>query len=123
MGARKRIKNEKIVEVFKKKACNISATCSALDIDRKTFYAWKKKDANLAEMLDEACEALIDNAETMLLSKLNEGDLTAIIFFLKTKAKKRGYVEGREIDANVSTDIDLKPLTKEELEILAKGGK
>lgn len=123
MGARKGIKNEKIVEVFRKKACNVSATCIALNIDRKTFYDWKKKSPELSAMLDDACESLIDNAETMLLSKINDGDLTAIIFFLKTKGKKRGYIEGREIDANVTTDIDLKPLTKEELEILAKGGK
>ena len=123
MGARKGIKNEKIVEVFRKKACNVSATCIALNIDRKTFYDWKKKSPELSAMLDDACESLIDNAETMLLSKINDGDLTAIIFFLKTKGKKRGYIEGREIDANVTTDIDFKPLTKEELEILAKGGK
>ena len=123
MGARKGIKNEKIVEVFRKKACNVSATCIALNIDRKTFYDWKKKSPELSAMLDDACESLIDNAETMLLSKINDGDLTAIIFFLKTKGKKRGYIDGREIDANVTTDIDFKPLTKEELEILAKGGK
>ncbi len=120
---RKRISDDTIVKVFKNKVCNISATCDSLGIDRSTFYSWRRKYPELDEKLKEAEESVIDYAETRLVEKVNDGDLTAIIFFLKTKGKKRGYIEGREIDANVSTDIDLKPLTKEELEILSKGGK
>lgn len=120
---RKKITNKAVLKVFKSKAGNISATCDALGIDRSTFYSWRRKYPELDEMLKGEEESMIDFAETRLMEKINDGDLTAIIFFLKTKGKKRGYIEGREIDANVTTDIDLKPLTKEELEILAKGGK
>lgn len=120
---RKRIGDGTILKVFKAKVCNISATCDALGIDRSTFYSWRRKYPELDEKLKDAEESVIDYAETRLVEKVNDGDLTAIIFFLKTKGKKRGYIEGREIDANVTSDIDLKPLTKEELEILAKGGK
>lgn len=120
---RKKITNETVLKVFKSKVGNISATCDALGIDRSTLYSWRRKYPELDEMLKGQEESMIDFAETRLMEKINDGDLTAIIFFLKTKGKKRGYIEGREIDANVTTDIDLKPLTKEELEILAKGGK
>lgn len=120
---RKKIANETVLKVFKSKVGNISATCDALGIDRSTFYNWRRKYPELDEMLKGQEESMIDFAETRLMEKINDGDLTAIIFFLKTKGKKRGYIEGREIDANVTTGIDLKPLTKEELEILAKGGK
>jgi len=32
-------------------------------------------------------------AESQLMKKIKQGNLTAIIFFLKTQAKHRGYVE------------------------------
>ena len=120
---RKRITDETILKVFKSKVANISATCDALNIDRSTFYDWRSKYPELGEKLKDVEEGLIDFAETRLYEKVNDGDLTAIIFYLKTKGKKRGYIEGQEINANVSSDIDIKPLTEEELKILAKGGK
>ena len=45
----------------------------------------------------EASETTIDFVESQLLKNINEGDTTSIIFFLKTKAKHRGYVERQEI--------------------------
>lgn len=107
MGKRKKIPREKIVEVFSKKGCNVSATCLALGIDRGTFYKWKKADETLSEMLEEAEEAVIDNAESKLLQKINEGDTTCLIFYLKTKGKSRGYVEKTEIDATVNPFYEL----------------
>ncbi len=41
----------------------------------------------------DAREAMIDLAEGKLYQNINDGDNTAIIFFLKTQAKDRGYVE------------------------------
>lgn len=92
-----------IVKVYERKGCNVSATCTALGISRQTFYTWKSKDQELKEMLEEAEEAIIDFAESKLVEKIGEGDLTATIFFLKTKGKKRGYVEKYENDVSVNS--------------------
>lgn len=97
------IKNNRIVEVYTKNGCNISNTCKALKISRQTFYEWKRKDENLNQMLEEAEEAMIDFAESKLIEHIDNGDVTSLIFFLKTKGKKRGYVEKTESDINVNT--------------------
>ena len=94
--------NEKIVSIYRKKLGNVSATCDALNISRQTFYTWKEKSLVLQQMLDEADESLLDWAETKLVEQINDGSLTALIFFLKTKGKKRGYVE--QIDSNITTN-------------------
>ncbi len=99
---RRKIANSRIVEVYRKKACNVSATCNALKVDRSTFYKWRDEDASLRQMLDDADEALVDNVESKLLAAINDGNMTAIIFFLKCKAKERGYVDRTEHDITIN---------------------
>ena len=98
----KNIPIETIVKIYEKKGCNITATCTALGISRKTFYEWKEKKKKLAEGLKAAEEAIIDFAESKLVEHINNDDVQALIFFLRTKGKKRGYVEKTEADVNIN---------------------
>ena len=98
----KKIPIEKIIQIYEKKGCNITATCTALGISRKTFYEWKEKKKKLAEGLEAAEEAIIDFAESKLVEHINNDDVQALIFFLRTKGKKRGYVEKTEADVNIN---------------------
>lgn len=98
----KKPSNETIVKLFEKKGCNVSATCAAIGCSRYSFYLWKEKDPKLARMLDDTYESVIDFAESKLIEHINNGDITSLIFFLKTKGKKRGYVERVEQDVNVN---------------------
>lgn len=118
---------KEIANVYAKKAANKSSTCMALGICRHTLDNWRKKSDKLNEMMTEVEEQLIDFSESKLLEKIQDGDLTAIIFHLKTKGKKRGYVEGVEIEEHRSTNLDLSGLSKEEMDtvfrILKKANK
>ena len=98
----KNIPIEKIVAIYEKKGCNITATCDALGISRKTFYEWKDKKKKLAEGLEAADEAILDFAESKLVEHIQNDDVQALIFFLRTKGKKRGYVEKTESDVNIN---------------------
>ena len=98
----KNIPIETIVKIYEKKGCNITATCTALGISRKTFYEWKEKKKKLAEGLEAAEESIIDFAESKLVEHINNDDVQALIFFLRTKGKKRGYVEKTEADVNIN---------------------
>ena len=97
-----KVKDEEIVKVYEKKAGNVSATCSALGISRMAFYKRVSKNKGLKEMINEVDESLIDFSESKLIEKISEGDLTAIIFHLKTKGRDRGYVERREDNVNLN---------------------
>lgn len=110
----KNIPIEKIIQVYEKKGCNITATCTALGISRKTFYEWKEKKKKLAEGLEAAEEAIIDFAESKLVEHINNDDVQALIFFLRTKGKKRGYVEKTETDVNINQFEKLMQDTEDE---------
>ena len=94
MAKLKGLTYKKIAEVYEKKACNVSATCAALNISRTMWYRWREKESE---------EGLIDFAETKLMGNIQNGEVTSLIFFLKTKGKGRGYVE------TVKNEVTLNP--------------
>ena len=93
MSKVRRTETSKIVAAYEKKGGNMAATATALGITRQALYKWRKEDEKLSKMLDDIDEGILDYTESKLIEKVNEGNLTAIIFLLKTKGKKRGYIE------------------------------
>ncbi len=104
--------NEQIAETYRKKGCNVSAACTALNINRTTFYRWQNDDEELKQMLEDADESVIDLTESKLLEEIMGGNITAIIFYLKTKGKKRGYIERTDHEVEVKTG---EKMTREEI--------
>ena len=91
-------KQSKFLEVFKTNTNNISVACAKAGISRVTFYEWINKSNEFAQKVDEAKEALIDFAESQLFENIKEGKETSLIFFLKTQAKSRGYIEKSQVE-------------------------
>ena len=94
-------KKEEFLKVLKNKRGNISVACDASNIARRTYYYWIEKDQEFKQKAEEAQESLIDLAESKLMENIEANDNTSIIFFLKTKGKKRGYIEKQEVDATI----------------------
>ncbi len=80
----------------------VSYACQKVGITRACYYKWRESDPKFKERAEEVEEETIDVVESKLLSAINNDDLTAIIFYLKTKGKKRGYIERVEQDVNVN---------------------
>lgn len=97
----KRISNSKIIEVYASKAANLSATAKALNVDRNTLYKRRKKSTELDSQMTEIEESLLDFTESKLIQQIDASNLTAIIFYLKTKGRKRGYVEKQESEVSM----------------------
>ena len=75
---------------------NLSTAAKSLSVDRATLYKWIEQEG-LEEAVIEGRNTRIDFVESKLDQKINSVDTTAIIFFLKTQGKNRGYVERQEI--------------------------
>ena len=61
-----------------------------------TIYEYLDRFRALKGVLAEARESALDEAESELMKLIRAGNLTAIIFFLKTQGKSRGYSERGE---------------------------
>ena len=78
----------------------VTMACKNADISRKTFYEWKKKDKEFEKQVKDIQEITVDFVESQLHRQIRDGNGTATIFYLKTKAKHRGYVEQQDITIN-----------------------
>lgn len=69
----------------------IKVACSNTGINRSTFYDWKKKDEEFAAAVDVIMAEQCDEVESRLFQRIQQGDTTAIIFYLKSKGQCNGY--------------------------------
>ena len=108
-------RKEKVIEAFHKSFCNVYIACQNANVGRTTFYQWKKDDKDFAQTLEDTEEMNLDIAESKLFEQVKQGNTTAIIFFLKTKAQHRGYIETQQY--RVSKQIMTEEQALAELEI------
>ena len=90
----------------------VSEATKLVGIDRATHYKWLNSDDDYKAAVEDSADVAIDFAETALKGQIEQGNITAIIFYLKTKGKKRGYIERQEIHHGgsiESTLIEWKP--------------
>ena len=66
-------------------------------IARSTHYLWMTTDDQYKQAVDEVGDVLLDFAENKLFDLVKDKDTAATIFLLKTKGKKRGYIERSEV--------------------------
>ena len=92
---------ENFIRAYRESLGVIKHACEKADISRRTYYNWLENDEEFKQAVEDIGEEAIDFAENALKKKIREGDTTATIFYLKTKGKKRGYIERTEVDATI----------------------
>jgi superfamily II DNA or RNA helicase len=97
-----------------------SIAARRLGVSATTVRKYAAKHPSVKEAILQAREDLKDFAESKLLTRIDAEDMTAIIFYLKTQAKDRGYVERQEVNATVETR-DLTQLSDDDLRRIAEG--
>ena len=91
-------KKKDFIEALRNNLGHISNACEAAKIGRRTYYDWIDKDKNFKEDVEHIQDSLLDLAESKLLENIENNENTAIIFYLKTKGKRRGYIEKQEVE-------------------------
>ena len=110
--AKQRRNKENFLKLFHNKGSNIAATCEAIGVHRNSYYYWMDTDPEFKEAVSQVEESLIDWVESKLVKKIEDGDVHAITFFLKTKGKSRGYAEKAEYDHPITRFTGIKIITE-----------
>lgn len=91
------ILKKKLLKALEKSLGVVTTACKNSECSRETFYKYCKDDADFKTKVEDISNIAIDFAESQLHKQIQEGSTSATIFYLKTKAKHRGYVERQEI--------------------------
>lgn len=93
----------------------VTSACKIVGIDRTTHYRWLQDDEEYKLQVESLTEVAVDFAESQLFELIKgahrevstpDGEVirvqdapntSATIFYLKTRGKKRGYVERTEL--------------------------
>ena len=99
-----------MIEALEKSLGIVTSACKSVGINRSTHYDWLKSDEDYKSEVESIEDIAIDFAESQLHKQIKDGNPTSTIFYLKTKAKKRGYIERQEIHQETtykSLDINI----------------
>ena len=79
------LKKDKFVEAYKQTNGHITDSASIAGVDRTTYYRWLEDDKEFAMKILDSEADLNDEIRQALINKAAEGDMTAIIFYLKNR--------------------------------------
>jgi hypothetical protein len=100
MNKSEQLKKEQLLEALTKSLGIVSTACLSVGVSRTTYYKYYNDDKQFKNQVDDISDIAIDFAESQLFELIKGGNITAVIFYLKTKGKKRGYVEKQEVNHN-----------------------
>lgn len=132
------INKKAMIAALEKSLGVVKTACATVGISRQTHYRWLEEDPEYKQATEDIGEDAIDFVESQLFEKIkgitvsnSEDDQgkpkvytvppsdTAIIFYLKTKGKKRGYIERTELAGvpdqplSMKSDDELKTMLRE----------
>jgi hypothetical protein len=115
-GTTTRQNKKAMLEALEKSLGIVTTAAKMVGITRIVHYQWMHADPEYKLAVDELQDMVLDFAESQLHKQIKEGNTTATIFYLKTKGKKRDYIERTEIKHETGIEsaiIEWKPSTIE----------
>ena len=108
----KAAKKAEILAAIRSGQCfTLTDACNLCDFPRFTAWKWMQDDPDFAEAWDiakqNAYDDMLDACERGLMENVGNRDNTAMIFFLKSQGKLRGFGDKLEVNHNVTHTIDI----------------
>lgn len=130
------IRKKNFLEALEKSLGVITTACSMIGLHRSVFYQWMNDDPEFRAKVESIDEIALDYVESKLFNLIDGAEtlqpvkgmgfvkvkdapnVTAVIFYLKTKGKNRGYSEKHILDVTNTVRPDLSHLSVDELQKL-----
>lgn len=112
---------KKLLEALERSLGIVTPACKEVGVSRDTFYRYYNEDSEFKKSVDDINNITLDFAENQLLKKIKEGSERSILFYMKYKARLRGYSDsiditsgGEKIVSEISVNIVLPKKDNEE---------
>ncbi len=109
----------KMLEQLKKTPI-VQIACERIGVPRSTYYRWRKDDAGFASDCDtaisESSGLINDMAESQLITAIKDGNMTAIIYWLKHHHNT--YATRIELSGTLKHETE--PLTTEQQAVVMR---
>lgn len=87
-----------MIKALEKSLGIVTTAAKNVGIDRSTHYLWLQQDELYKEQVESISDMALDFAESKLHQQIGEGAIPSTIFYLKTKGRRRGYIEQTNLD-------------------------
>lgn len=102
-------KKKQMLDALRQTLGIVTAASEKTGIPRMTHYYWMTNDPEYKAAVDDLSEVAVDFAESSLFQQIRNQEASATIFFLKTKARHRGYIERKDLDLTSKGEHIAKP--------------
>lgn len=97
MARTKRYKYSDVIEALETAQGWVSRAADILGCSQTTVHNYINKSADVKEALQAIRDRRHDFVESALMKNIQAGNIAAQIFYLKTQAKHRGWIERQEL--------------------------
>ncbi len=84
---------KKLIEALELSYGIVTTACKSVKVSRQTFYQYCKLDPEFKKDVDSIQDIALDFVEGQLLKSIKNDNVASIIYYMKTKGRKRGYAE------------------------------
>ncbi len=97
---------EQVITALTESKGMVTVAAKKLGCSPTTVHNYIAKHTTIRDAMDAARDSQLDFAELKLFEEIKNNNTTAIIFYLKTVGKRRGYVERSEqVNYNIPPEL------------------
>ena len=97
----KRIKlNKEMFLKEYKQSYNLNKSIEAGTFSRRSFYNYLESDIDFFNAVQDVRDDNLSHVENKLMDCINKGNINAIIFFLRQKGAKNGWLNDNKLEIN-----------------------